>query len=93
MTTQTLSQKRALAGAKGGKRTVRRYGKRHMKRLAKLGAHATHSRYRLEPVFLNDFAMVNRKNGIVKALFSGRSLESVNLPSFAPDPEFIEWSM
>ena len=90
MTTFTLSEKKAKAGAKGGKRTVKRYGKRYMKRLAKLGAHAQHSKYRREPVLLNDFALVDRRTGTPKALLSGRSLTEVKLPLFAPDPKYVE---
>lgn len=90
MTDLTLSEKRAIAGARGGQRTVKRYGKRYMKKLAKLGAHAMHSKYRREPVLLNDFAIIERRTGKAVALLSGRSLEDVKLPPFAPDPEFVE---
>jgi hypothetical protein len=55
------------AGRKGGKRTVKLYGKRYMKRLAKWGAHRMHSTYRLTPVGTNDFALVHRETGVVKA--------------------------
>lgn len=74
MTQLTLSQKRAIAGAKGGKRTVKRYGKRYMKKLAKWGGHATRSRYQLVPVELNDFAMVHKETRQVKAFLSGKSV-------------------
>ncbi len=85
--TLPLSEKRAIAGAKGGRRTVKRYGKRYMKKLAKWAAHCMHSTYRLEPVLLNDFALVRRSNGIPKALLSGKSIHDVVLPTFAPDSE------
>lgn len=68
----TLSQKRAKAGAKGGRKTVRKYGKRYMRRLAKWGAHVMHSTYRRVPVLLNDFAIVHRQTGVVVALLSGK---------------------
>ena len=90
MTILTLSQKRAIAGAQGGKRTVKRYGKQYMRQLAKLGAHVMHSLYRREPVLLNDFAIVDRRTGKAVSLLSGRSLDDVQLPTFAPDPEFDE---
>jgi hypothetical protein len=83
--TLPLSQKRALAGSLGGRRTVKRYGKRYMKKLARFGAHRTHSLYRREPVLLNDFAIVERASGKVVALLSGRPVDAFNLPTFAPD--------
>jgi hypothetical protein len=67
-----LSEKRAAAGSKGGKRTVKRYGKRYMRRLGKWGAHRMHSTYRMVPVDLNDFALVHRGTGEVKAYLSGK---------------------
>ena len=85
-----LSQKRAIAGARGGRQNVKRHGKRWMKKIAALGAHVMHSRYRREPVLLNDFALVERATGKTVALLSGRSLEEVRLPTFAPDEEFAE---
>lgn len=82
MTELTLSQKRAIAGAKGGRKTVRRYGKRYMKRLAKWGAHRMHSMYKLEPVLMNDFALVHRETGKAVALLSvGRWTSSTCLRS------------
>lgn len=80
----TLSQKRAIAGRKGGLRTAKRYGKRYMKRLAKWGAHRMHSLYRLEPVLLNDFALVHNETGKAVALLSGKPVEGVQLPAFEP---------
>ena len=72
---RTLSEKRAAAGSKGGKRTVKRYGKRYMRRLAKWGAHVMHSKYQLTPVDLNDFALVERETGKVKAYLSGKPVK------------------
>ena len=63
----TLSQKRAAAGAKGGRTTVKRYGKRYMRRLAKWAAHVMHSKYRMVPIGQNNFAYVHRETGEVKA--------------------------
>jgi len=62
------------AGSKGGKMTVKRYGKRYMKKLGRWGAHRMHATYRLEPTGLNDFALVHRETGEVKALLSGKPL-------------------
>ena len=44
------------------RRTVKRYGKRYMRRLGKWGAHVMHSLYALEPVDLNDFALARQRN-------------------------------
>ncbi len=76
MTDLTLSQKRAIAGAKGGRRTVKRHGKRYMRQLGKWGAHVMHSLYDLKPVDLNDFALVRKENGKIIAYLSGRKPES-----------------
>ena len=91
MTWLTLSQKRAEAGRKGGLRTVKRYGKRYMKRLAKWGAHVMHSKYRREAVLLNDFALVERTTGIPVALLSGRPVSILGGMTFAPDREHFPW--
>jgi hypothetical protein len=72
----TLSDKRREAGSKGGRKTVKRYGLRYMRRLGKWGAHRMHATYRLEPVNLNDFALVHRETGEVKAYLSGKPLDS-----------------
>lgn len=69
-----LSEKKAIAGSKGGRTTVKRYGKRYMRRLGRWGAHVMHSLYRLEPVELNDFAIVHRETGEIKAFLSGKAL-------------------
>jgi hypothetical protein len=70
----TLSDKRREAGSKGGQETVKRYGRHYMQRLGQWGAHRTHAIYRLDPVDLNDFAMVNRETGEIKAYLSGKPL-------------------
>ncbi|MCQ3938444.1 MAG: hypothetical protein DPW18_15555 [Chloroflexi bacterium] len=65
------NNKKREAGRQGGLRTVARYGIEHMRRIGKKGAEAFHSRYRLEPVRLNDFTIVHRETGEVKAFLSG----------------------
>lgn len=55
------------AGRKGGKRTVKLYGKRYMKKLAKWGGFRMHATYRMVPVGQNNFAYVHRETGEVKA--------------------------
>lgn len=67
----TLSEKRAAAGRKGGKRNVKRHGKRWMKKIARFGAHRMHSLYQMVPVGTNDFAYVHRETFEVKAYQSG----------------------
>lgn len=87
----TLSEKRAIAGRKGGRKTARKYGKRYMRRLARWGAHVMHSLYRMEPVLLNDFALVHRETGKPVALLSGRPVEQFNLPIFEPEQEHFPY--
>lgn len=70
-----LSQVRAIAGSKGGRSTVKRHGRQHMSRIGKRGAQSMHTTYRLEPVFLNDFAIVHRITGEVKNYLSGKKPE------------------
>jgi len=86
----TLSQKRAVAGAKGGRRTVKRYGKRYMRKIARWGGHVTRSKYQLVPVLLNDFAMVCRQTRTVKALLSGKPVPADLVIGDAIDQE-MEW--
>ena len=71
-----VSQRHVDAGRKGGKRTVKRYGKRYMRRLGKWGAHVMHSTYHLVPADLNDFALVHRETGQVKAYLSGKPVNN-----------------
>lgn len=52
------------AGAKGGKSTLKKYGRRYMKQLAEKGAKAFHAKYRLQKLGTSDFAIVNRETGI-----------------------------
>ena len=69
-----MTMSKADAGRRGGKTTLKRYGKRYMKRLAKWGAHRMHAKYKLEPYGQSDFALVDRKTNEVKALLSGRAI-------------------
>ena len=75
MTKRAVDQKKAAAGHKGGKRTVKKYGKRYMRRLGAWGGHRTRSTYQLVPVDQNDFAMVHRETGQVKAYLSGKPVK------------------
>jgi hypothetical protein len=47
----------------GGLAVLKKYGRDHFSRIGKRGAKTFHKRYRLSPVDLNDFAIVNRKTG------------------------------
>ena len=80
----TLSQKRAIAGRKGGQATSKRYGKRYLRKLAQWGAHRMHSMYAMVPVDLNDFAFVHKETGAVKAYLSGKPVEDCG--RFLPVP-------
>ena len=52
------------AGSKGGNATVKKYGKKYMKELAKKGAAAFHKKYKLSKLGHSDFAIVDRETGI-----------------------------
>jgi hypothetical protein len=73
---KTLSEKRMIAGRRGGVVTLARHGRAHFKKIGAIGAKVFHDRYRLEPVYLNDFAIVNRVTNEVKAYLSGMLLEN-----------------
>lgn len=90
--TLTLSQKRAIAGARGGKQTAKRYGKRYMRRIAKWGGHRTRSLYHRVPVDLNDFAIVCRQTGRVVAFLSGKPVPPglVIIDSRKREPEWMQ---
>ena len=66
----TLSEKRAIAGSRGGKRTVKLHGKRYMKRLARWAAHCMHTKYSIQPVGTCQYALVNRKTNVIRAYLS-----------------------
>lgn len=71
---RALSDMRAAAGRKGGLRTAKK-GKRFMRKLARWGAHVMHATYDLMPVALNDFALVHKVKGTVKAYLSGKPVQ------------------
>ena len=66
MKNKTLSQKRAEAGKIGGTCTREKYGSDHYRKIGKLGAKTTWSRYGLKPVGQSGWAMVNRESNEVK---------------------------
>lgn len=57
-----LRVKRKEYGRRGGRATVAKYGADHMAEIGRKGAATFHKRYRLQPVGLNDFAIVSRKD-------------------------------
>jgi hypothetical protein len=54
---------KADAGRKGGKTTVKKYGKEYMKELAQRGARAWHKKYKLHKLGTSDFAILYRATG------------------------------
>jgi len=59
----------------GGLATVQKHGPQHMSKIGRRGVEVTHERYHLAPVRLNDFALVDRKTGKIKAYLSGAKWE------------------
>ncbi len=56
------------AGSIGGKSTVKKYGVEYMRSIGKRGALIFYQRYELTPVNLNQFAIVERATGKIKAV-------------------------
>jgi len=54
---------KAQAGRAGGLATFGKHGAQHMREIGKRGARVFWERYRLEPVDLADFAIVERATG------------------------------
>lgn len=69
-----VKKTRVEAGRLGGLATLKKFGKGYFKRLGKWGAHRMHATYSLTPVGQNDFALVHRETGEVKAYLSGKPL-------------------
>jgi len=66
-----MDKKKIEAGRKGGKATVRKYGPEHMREIGREGARVFHKRYRLQPVRMNDFAIVRRSDDELIGFISG----------------------
>jgi len=66
---------KAEAGRLGGLATLKKYGRRHFKKLGKWGAHVMHATYRLDPIGQSDFVLVDRRTNKPKARLSGKPLE------------------
>ena len=69
-----MDKKKQAAGRAGGLATLAKHGRGWFKAIGAMGAKSLHQRYKLEPVDLNDFALVNRKTGEIKAFLSGRKI-------------------
>ena len=66
-----MSMSRAQAGRLGGLRTLEKHGIEHYSKIGKIGARVIHARYRISPVRLNDYALVNRKTNQIIAFLNG----------------------
>ncbi|MCC6568926.1 MAG: hypothetical protein IT315_06790 [Anaerolineales bacterium] len=66
------AMKRREWGRRGGKATVEKHGREHMRTIGKRGASTFWKRYSLRPAGTSDFAIVKRENGEVIAFTSGK---------------------
>lgn len=64
--------KRKEWGRRGGKATVKKHGREHMRAIGKRGASTFWKRYSLRPAGTSDFAIVKRESGEVIAFTSGK---------------------
>lgn len=55
------------AGAKGGRVTLSRHGREHMRKIGRRGAAVTWQRYNLLPIGIGSYAMVDH-NGMIVAI-------------------------
>lgn len=68
---------KSQAGRLGGLSTVKRHGKQHMAEIGRKGAEAFHKLYRLEPISMNDFAIIDRAtNKPLPRTLNGELLEA-----------------
>lgn len=67
-----LITKRREWGRRGGKATVAKHGREHMRRIGRRGAETFWKRYTLRPTGTSDFAIVDRETDKVIAFTSGR---------------------
>lgn len=56
------------AGSKGGRATLARHGRDHMRRIGRRGASVTWTRYYLAPINESQYAMVDRQTNVIKAI-------------------------
>lgn len=57
---------KADCGRLGGRATVQRHGVEHMREIGRRGAQSFHRRYRLAPVGVAYFAIIERATGFVR---------------------------
>jgi general stress protein YciG len=60
---------KAEAGRKGGKATYKKHGSGHMSRIGSKGGRSTWSRYKIVPIGVNRYAMVERKTNQIIAMY------------------------
>lgn len=56
---------KAQAGRLGGLATVRKYGRKHMKQIGRIGGEKTWSLYFLAPVGQSHYAMVRKSDNVI----------------------------
>jgi len=71
----TLSEKKAIAGQKGGLTTVARYGRDYMRQIGHRGGVQHHKLYRWIPIQVSAWAIVNRETGKTVAYSNFRMRE------------------
>lgn len=76
MTNSFQRMKHKEWGRRGGRATVAKHGKEHMRTIGKRGAAAFWKRYTLRPVGTSDFAITDRETGEVLAFLSGKPFET-----------------
>ena len=64
----TMSEKARAQRRKAGKANAQKNGRAHMQEIGRKGSKATWEKYKLIPHGPNQFAMVDRKTGKVKAI-------------------------
>ena len=64
---------KSQAGRLGGLTTLARHGKTHFKNIGRLGGLATRRKYCLLPVGVSGWSLVDRRSGIIKAVWGVRN--------------------
>ena len=71
MTQEARSARHVRAGRLGGLATFRKYGPGYMADIGRLGAQAFHRKYRLHPVGISRYAIVDRISGNIVNFLDG----------------------
>ena len=61
------AEARRQAARKGGQTTAAKYGRGYMAEIGRRGAAVTWGRYRLAPMGLSGWAMIDRQSGLIRA--------------------------